>query len=282
VWENRLVDHAVDQLLANAHFTVMRLDDGAGAQVAVYDTPTGRLIGKRRFGPEGTQTMLCNVALSEEATLVMTLFGKVVVKDLYDAWKPQPTVLDPQVRDNGNFADMNQPSQLIVEAGRVAALYDAGQYLRGYDLSKASDATNPLQTGARISAVSLQMVGPRVFVLTTDQMRQYNLQDPTDTSFSDPGVVSFEPRHARDLMLGKDYAIILYEPVDRGPAGSPLVELACYNRGPVKGSTRETDYCDYSLPIQPRIGITDWTAAEGGFYYLTKDNTLHLLRGARQ
>jgi outer membrane protein assembly factor BamB len=283
VWENRLVDHAVDQLLANRHFTVMRLDDGAGAQVAVYDSPTGRLIGKRRFGPEGSQSMLCNVALSEEATLVMTLYGKVVVKDLYDAWKSQPTALDPQVRDNGNFADMTQPDQLIVKAGRVAALYDSGQYLRGYDLSKNSDATNPLQTGARIpTGVSLQMVGPRVFVLTSDQMWQYNLQDPTDNNSTNADIVSFEPKHAIKLMLGKDYAIVLYSPVDRGPAGSPLVMLACFNRAPVKpGSTRESDYGDYCPPIQSHIGITDWAAADGGVYYLTKDGALHLLRGSR-
>jgi hypothetical protein len=29
-------------------------------------------------------------------------------------------------------------------------------------------------------------------------------------------------------------------------------------------------------------GVTDWLCSDGAVYYLTKDNNLHILRGARQ
>jgi hypothetical protein len=285
VWQTRLIDRAVDQLLANPHFTVLRIDDPGGAQIAVYDTPTGRLIGKRRFGPENSQTQLVNVALSEEATLALTLYSRVVVKDLYDAWKPAPVELVAQTnRDAAPFVGMNGADQLAVKGGRLVCLYDSGSYARAYDLSKNADPTNPLATAATSSDVGFQMVGSRMFIRTSSRMLQYNLQDPTDHYEQDPGIVSFPPK-VRQLLLGKDYAIVVNDSVDRGPAGSPYSVLVAYRRALIPGKTRERGDADYDVAepsVRPsNIGITDWLSAEGGVYFLTKDGNLHLLRGAR-
>ncbi len=283
IWQSRLIDRAVDQLLANAHFTVVRLDDASGSQIVVYETPTGRLIGKRRFGPDNSQNQLVNVALSEEATLALTLYSRVVVKDLYDPWRPAPVELVAQAnRDAAPFVGMNQADQLVVKSGRLVCLYDNGSYARAYDLSKNADPTNPLQTGASTNAVSLRVVGKRVFILTSSMMIQHNLDDASDYYSSEPGLVQFVPPRVRRLLLGRDYAIVEYDPVDRGPAGSPVVQLVCYRRALIKQTTREGDTPDYFPLIHSSAGITDWLGADGGVYYLTKDNNLHLLRGARE
>jgi outer membrane protein assembly factor BamB len=282
-WQTRMIDHGVDQLLANAHFTVLRMDDPGGSQLAVLDTPTGRLIGKRRFGPEGSPNQLINAALSEEATLAMTLFGRVVVKELYDPWKVAPIEPPAQSnRDQAPIGSLTQPDQLLVKAGQLVWLYDNGRYARGYDLSKSSDPTNPLQTEANTPAVSLRMVGSRVFILTSNQLREYNLADPTDHFEANPNVAEWIPARAwPHLLLGTDYAVVIYDPVDRGPAGSPWVKLACYRREQIKGSTRESYMVDYVPRIDSPAGIIDWQETDGGVYYLTKDNKLNMYRGAR-
>jgi outer membrane protein assembly factor BamB len=282
IWQTRLSDTKVDQLLANAHFTVIRIDDPGGSQIAVYDTPTGRLIGRRRFGPDASQNQLVNVALSEEATLAMTLYAKVVVKDLYDPWRAAPKDLVAQANDAAPYVGMSLPDQLLVKGGRLVCLYDSGSYARGYDLSTNAEPTYPLQTQANTTTVSLRMVGSRVYILTSNRMLQYNLADATDHFSATPEIVEFVPPRTRALMLGKDYAMVLYDPVDRGPAGSPMVALACYRRALIKGTTRERDDADYCPTVHSSVGMTDWLATEGGVCYLTRDGNLHVLRGARQ
>ncbi len=248
----------------------------------MFDTPTGKLIGKRRFGPENSPTQLINVALSEEATLAITLYSQVKVKDLYEPWKTAPVELQAQAnRDAAPYVGLNQPDQLVIRAGRLVTLYDGGAYARGYDLSKNADPTNPDATQANSNQVSLQLVGKRVFILTSSRMVQHNLEDAADHFTGDPNIVDYGPR-ARELWVGKDYAVVLYDPVDRGPAGSPLQTLVAYRRELIRNTTREGDNADYVVPISSRAaGITDWLPVNGGMCYLTKDGNLHLLRGAR-
>jgi hypothetical protein len=39
---------------------------------------------------------------------------------------------------------------------------------------------------------------------------------------------------------------------------------------------------DYDVSVRSSSGITDWLAADGGIYYLSKDGKLHFLRGGRE
>lgn len=293
VWQIRPSDHAVDELLANAHFTVTRIDDPIGSLIAVFDTATGRVIGRRSYGAENTNTQrqLVNVALSEEATLAVTLQTQVMVKDLYDPWKAPFSELVAQAnRDNAPYVGLNQSDQLLIRGGRLVCVYDSGQYVRGYDLSRSGDPTNPLATEADSVAVNLQLVGPRVFIVTSNGMHQYNLAEagyyPQGSGSGDhyeqegDGMTGFPPK-VRGMFVGKDYAIVVNDAVDRGPLGSPLTVLVAFRRALVPGKTRESGNVAWNPSISSPIGITDWLCSDGAVYYLTRDNNLHVLRGSR-
>ncbi len=282
-WQTRTADHAIDELLANPHFTVARLDDSGGAQVVVYDTTTGKVIGRRRFSAESTPGQLVNVALSEESTLAFTLYNRILLKDLYDPWKTAPIELTARAnQDNALFVGLTQPEQLLVSGGRLVCLYDGGRFLRGYDLTGAVDPTPPLNTASNSPSVWLQVVGPRVFVLKTTGMKRYNLADPADHD-SDP-VKSLDGDNIafiRHMLLGKDEAVLLDERIDRGAAGSPNVRIMAYGRAKVPGKNVETGKLDFDRSVRSPSGITDWLAAEGGLYCLNKEGRLSFLRGGR-
>src|ERR1019366_4979952 len=99
---------------------------------------------------------------------------------------------------------------------------------RAYDLSRNGDPTNPLATGANTSVVSIRLTGPRLFIVTSSKMHQYNLTDPTD-NYEAALQRDFALPRVRGMMLGKDHAIVIDDPVDRGPAGSPVVRLVAIN-----------------------------------------------------
>ena len=265
----------------NPHFTVARLDDAGGSQIAVYDTPTGRTIGRRRFGADATAMQLVNLALSEEATLVVTLYNQLMYKDLYEDWKtPLLPLVAQNNRDVAPYLGLTQPDQLLVHGGRVATLYDAGGLARAYDLSTSGDPTDPKNTKGTSTTVSMRMIGPRLFIQAQRGIQEYNLQDSSEHYEGTIGESDFSPK-VHGVMLGKDYVIVINDPVDRGPVGQPFVVLGAYRRTLPAGSTRELGEPDYTPRVRSSAGVTDWIGADGGVYYLTKDNNLHLLRGSR-
>jgi outer membrane protein assembly factor BamB/tetratricopeptide (TPR) repeat protein len=289
LWQTRPADHAVDQLLANAHYTVVRIDDPTGSLLAVFDTPTGKAFGRRVFGAEGSPRQLVNAALSEDSMLALTLFNAVIIKDLYDPWKAAFIELNAVAnRDSAPFVGLNQNDQVLIKAGRLACVYAGGQQARAYDLSKNADPSNPLQTETDTPAVTLQMVGYRLFIVTPSNMHQYGLQAPgiyPNTSgetdhFWMNNAVRFPPK-VRALFLGRNHALVINDSVDRGPLGSPLMALVFLRRALVHDTTRASGNIDWVKYVsQPDSGITDWTCGEGSLYYLTRDNNLHERRGA--
>ncbi len=281
VWQTRPVDHTADALMANPHFTAVRLDDSAGSQIAVYDTQTGRVVGRIRFGAEGSATQLVNAALSEEGTLAMTLFNQLMIKDLYDKWSLPAVTLGAQSnRDIAPYTGMTQSDQLLIHGGRIACLYDAGAFARAWDLATAHDPTDPKSTGPNNGFVSMRMIGPRLYIQTGRELRQYNLADATDHYVATTGESDFPPR-LHQVMLGRDFSLTINDPVDRGPAGQPFVKLAAYERAPIT-QAKEFGEALYLTTIRDQAGIMDWIGNEGGVAYLTKDNVLHLRRGTRK
>ncbi len=91
------------------------------------------------------------------------------------------------------------------------------------------------------------------------------------------------PPKIRELFLGKSHAILLDDPIDRGPAGSAFVRLLVFRRGPIsKSNSHESSLLDHYPQIKDSAGIMAWQPVDGGLYYLTGDQRLHLLQGAQQ
>ena len=293
-WQAKLSpDRPVDELLANRRFVVARLDDTSGSQLAVVEAATGRLVGRRRFGAEGSPNQLFNAALSEDATLVFTLARQVMTIDLDDSWRTVPVEVPAprSMPDAMGFAGLTQPEQLIVAGGRVIALYTSsgggGPMVRGFDLSNTTEATRPLATGAvstadgaGAGAVSLQLVGSQLFAVHSDGFRRYNLAG-SEKDHAEGGSGSLmsrlgTPVQIKGFLIGSDYVMAVNRPnVDNGPAGAPVVTVLFLDRNPAPSSGVESDYEGAeSGRIKPDGGTTDWAAVDGGFASLTGRHTL--------
>ena len=310
VWRTRVETRAADHLLANPHFVVARFDDPNSSEVMLLDALTGKLLGTRRFGTAGTPGQLVDVALSEEGTLAITLNGRLLTKDLYEPWKLPPVELvgGPDSAGPASFAGMTGERQLLMHHGRVLALYDAGAFLRVHDLSArnataaAADGTppaesEPLSTGSTTPAVALYPVGSRVYALTSTSFAQYNLAFSGDHYLADPYDMDIPPR-LQDLLIGQDYAVAINQPrasmplsalpptalpanLPAGkpvPAGQALSLLLAYSRSPVSAANpRESGKLDFAPTRRDAAGVTAWQALDGGFAFLTGDQTLHVL-----
>jgi outer membrane protein assembly factor BamB/tetratricopeptide (TPR) repeat protein len=281
VWQTQLSNSPITQLLANPHFTVARLDDSSGMQLVVFETSTGQVIGRRKFGAQDTPSQLVNAALSEDGSLAFTLSNRLLVKDLYEPWKIPPTDLTgkPDV-DPPAFSGLNLPDQLLIQAGRVVALYDGGKFVRVQDLASNQGAGNPLATRAETNNVWLRLVGPQLFIVHSKTMARYNLEDASDSGIALEEDLDFTP-HVHEMLLGRDYAILVDYPIEPGPDGSSLVRLLAYRRSPFEAhSTHESGRLDDDPIINNAAHILSWQGVDGGLYYLTGDQKLHFLKGA--
>jgi outer membrane protein assembly factor BamB len=284
VWQIRLGENAVNQLLANPHYTVARMDDPAGSELVAIDTAGGRVIGRRKFGPENSPTQLVNVALSEEGMLAWTVTNKLFVKDLYEPWATKIELGGQDNTDSAPFSGCVGADQLLIREGRVLAAYDGGKFVRVCDLVRApigaDDETDPLATGTNSADFTMRVVGPQLFITHSKSFTRYNLADAADHGAPDPYEMDY-PAHIREMFLGVDYAILLNIPIDRGPAGAPLMLLLAYRRAPFSSqSARESGVLDYVQTITDPAGILSWQPVNGGMYYLSGDQKLHLLQSA--
>jgi hypothetical protein len=285
-WQIRLSENAVNQLQANSHFTVARLDDAEGSSIVVLDTASGNLIGRRKFGPDNSPTQLVNTALSEEGMLAWTLTNKLFVKDLYEPWATAPAEISG--KDNTEAAPYTGcagADQLIVRGGRVVAAYDGGKFIRVCDLihglAGQADEGDPLASGTNTADFTMRIVGSQLFVTHSKSFARYNLADAADHDAPDAYDLDYVP-HIREMFLGVDHVVLLNCPIDRGEAGSPFVQLLAYRRAPSSSqSTRESGVLDYAQTISDPAGIVSWQAVNGGLYYLSGDQKLHLVQSAR-
>jgi outer membrane protein assembly factor BamB len=284
VWQARLVDKAIDRLDVNSHFTMARLDDAAGSQIVVLDTDTGHIIGRRKFGADNSTNQLVNAALSEEGMLAFTLSNRLLVKDLYEPWKTAPSELTGKANaDVMSFIGLTQPNQLMVRNGRVISLYDSGKFARVHELVTSGEAGVPLGTGAESNnAVGLQLAGEQLYINNGKTLWHYNLADPNDHFSTDAYDLDYPPR-IRDVFIGKENAILLDDPIDRGPSGSTFVTLLIHSLRPIDAvNNKESGNLDYDVLVKDATGITAWQPVDGGIYYLAGNQKLHFLQGARE
>ena len=287
-WQARPSDRAADAVLANGHYAVVRLDDGGGSQVVVYDVPTGRTIGRRRFGSAGQPNQLVNVALGEEATLVVTRANSIEVKDLYDPWRdPMTPLVARSMPDTTDYAGLTQPDQLLVQAGRVVALYASGGNWRAWDLAQTTQEASPPMVASTAAVATgtpnvwLRLDGPRLLVVQpTTGVSQFNLDNPGDVVRPDDQVNGNRSPRICGVMVGREHVIAIDSETDRGPAPSPAVNVLCYSRALVPGTTRTNGNLDFYPHQTSRVGIGDWIGVDGGVYFLNGQQ-LVFKRGGR-
>ena len=289
-WQSRPADRPADAVQANGSFAVARFDDPAGSLLVVYDVPTGRVVGRQKFTPDGTEGQLVNAALGEEGLLALTLAQAVEVKDLYDPLSARPTRLRVQANpDRTVFAGLTGPDQLLVAAGRVVALYAGGRNWQAFDLTRPGGGPTPpmalaSQAASMAGSASVRLEGSRLLGIHPGGLVQANLADPEDLCVTSGDMILPHPPHVRDALVGVGHVILLDDPVDRGPAASPNVTLLAVSRAARPNSTRVSGLLDFAPPMNvERVGgIADWAGVDGGVYFLTGDHRLILRRGSRE
>jgi hypothetical protein len=215
------------------------------------------------------------------------------------------------------FAEMTDPDQLLIADGRVLALSDRGRFLRVYRLNNnqpgGADADRPgargragggmgdsygtgfLDIPARRNANApgeirlphLLADGPMVYIIGPRSLQAYNLDKPQQRW---TGSLDLPRTNLLDAMLTRDFVLAVNDPMRRAAeagadhpewnVNSPVspVELLAYSRQMTANG--ESGRRDYDPAISSPSGIVAWQVADGGFYYLTADHTLHVLNGS--
>jgi outer membrane protein assembly factor BamB len=303
VWQNRLADRAVSRLEATGDFTVVLCGDDAAARLVVLNTTTGELIAHKVFTadsyPGQPADFPINLALGADGTLAYTLEDRVVLCDLYEAGRDEngrESGLDhvsptPELPGKPQlFEGMNKPGQLVIHAGQVLALAEGGRTLCGYTVDGAdfrrfevTDDQKQVQSVQMVLAAGdgddqaqLRIGGRYIYSWGSRWLTAYNLDNP-ETSWGPPEDLQPTPGSTGNLLLGRDYLVMLNQPPDAG-----AWRMWAFWRAPVPGKpTEETGALVYQMDLGDPHGIIAAEAVDGGVVYLDGDHTLHFLRGNR-
>jgi len=309
LWQVRLTDRPLDRIVANDDFTVVRLTDDTAVRLAALDTATGEIRGSKSFSAQNGNVPI-NMALAADGTLVYTLTDKLCIQDLYKPWTSDS---DKELASSSGappYVGAMEPDQLVIADGRILALSDNGseKYINLYSLETGQPITlryrNPeggdQEIDRRLTAgkswnVTLRLVGPHLYVITPGQAFGYNLDKPEQTWATLPDMLPLV--NVQDVVAGKQHlAVIEEEPTRQGraaargnggaqpvvnsvPASSYVVYL--FRRAAISPTNpAESGAIDYLEHITDAAGILPtWQAVDGGFYYVTADNKLHMLKG---
>jgi outer membrane protein assembly factor BamB/tetratricopeptide (TPR) repeat protein len=309
LWQVRLTDRPLNRIVANDDFTVVRLTDDTAVRLAALDTATGEIRGSKSFSAQNGNVPV-NLALAPDGTLVYTLPDKLCLQDLY---KPWTTDSDREVSSTSGappYVGAMEADQLVIADGRILALSDNGseKYINLYSLETGQPITlryrNPQggnqEIDRRLTAgkswnVTLRLVGPHLYVITPGQAFGYNLDKPEQTPWALPAD-SLPLVNVQEVAPGQRYLAVIEEETNhpaRAPAGGNGAQPAA-NNAPAPGYTvylfrrtsisatnpAESGVLDYQLHIADPAGILPtWQAVDGGLYFVTADNKLHMLKG---
>jgi outer membrane protein assembly factor BamB len=296
-WQTR-VGGAVNPLLANDDFTVVRTQDGQAAEIQVYNSFSGELLGRKTFGID-TAAYPINLALAADGTLVYTLPGQLCIQDLFEA------NLSPQGMEPGVAKDVelpNQPpmflgsgrpeaEQLLIHGGRVFAVANSGKEVRIFSIDTGdlwqSEGTHGLETAGVVATqstsanVRLHISGNYLFVFSPRNLITYRI-DPPKPGWDwkdDPTRVT----NYKQILFGKDYLALVDRP---GPPATESnrpgtrVTLNFFNRMVKDLPDEEAGF----LLFNPEFPVIDdnlaLQAVDGGIAYFT-GHTIQFLVGAR-
>jgi len=301
VWQTRVSSHAVDTLLANDDFTVVRFHDELNVQMIVLRSFSGELAGRKSF-PVESNVCPVNMALGADGTLVYTLPDRLCIQDLYEAnlgdqgmepkFSTTPSPGTPAI-----FFSLNQPNQLIIHSGRAFAVSDQGRLVRIYSLDTGklwhyhspdanAEVDGPLGTDSSGSSnVTLHISGNFLYVLSPQNLMVYRVDFP-DVKWYTFSSMS-EPRNFEQVLFGKDYLVILDRrppPLTVSNKRSDHVRLLSCSRAPYKskyGPEGESGRLVYDPEVTGLHGADAWQAVDGGIVYFS-GGTVHTLLGARR
>jgi outer membrane protein assembly factor BamB len=284
-WQERFADHGVDRVAATPDFTVIKTSDDSTVQLVVLDTSTGRLLARRFFTIDSGEFPI-NLAVDNDGTLAYTTATRIVTHDLFEA------ATDPNLQNIQNpqeamqerpFTDLVRPGQLLLHDGQILAIADGGASLRGYSAQTGAlreytqdSRLTPmvLPTERHSDDVLLRIGGDNVYVWSGDSIVSYNTDNP-ELCWSAPNIGA--PGTARQLLLGKDYLVLLNQsPATNDP---PSWTLSAFSRAPVGDQSAESGLLVWQPTMTDPSGILSWQPVDGGFCYLAGDHTVHWLAG---
>jgi outer membrane protein assembly factor BamB len=296
-WQTR-VGGAVNPLLANDDFTVVRTQDGQIVQIQVYNSLSGELLGKKSFGLE-TQTYPINLALAADGTLVYTLPGQLCIQDLFEA-NLSAQGMEPDVAKDVEFPNQPpmfpgsgqpEPQQLLIHGGRVFALANSGKEIRIFsidtgELWQTEERNGPQTTGvvptqSTSAKVRLHISGNYLFAFSPRNLITFRI-DPPKPGWNwkyDPTRVT----NYQQILFGKDYLALVDRPgppaTESNRPGNRLT-LNFFNRMVKELPDEEAG----ALIFNPELSVIDDNLAlqpvEGGIAYFT-GHTIQFLMGAR-
>jgi len=290
IWQTCLARQPIDRLLANEDFTVLRTNEDNGVSLMAIDNYDGQVHWRRSFSQEAGMTPI-NIALSPDGLLVWLMPDRICAKDLYEPGDEakfgetpvQPA--DPNVQTTGLYVGNTASDGLLIAGGRIITLRNGGRFLSIHSCETGAIIGKPLSTNpgpAGRPKVSLRIEGNFLYAVSSKNIIAYNLDVPADINWG--SVQSLD--QVRETLFGSDYLILADEV---GPARRPadaqgiVYRLYAFSRTrhDDAGHMRESGRMDRDTPISDPAGITQWQAADGGIYYLSGDQKLHLLKGGR-
>jgi outer membrane protein assembly factor BamB len=293
-WQTRLADRAASNLVANDDFTCLRILTDTSCQLVVIDTYSGTLLARKSFAID-QGNMPLNIALAADGTLVWTQPDRICIKDLYEKGL-DPTRQSPASADNMPiFVGATRADQLLVSNGTIAVVADNGQFIHLYSLEtgllrhntdNGQDVECRLATNASDWNVSLLAVGQRLYGYSPKTLVSYNIDHPDGSPIlkdQDGANYNFEA-----AFPGQDYLIMIDQPLQRITEGNkalPYAMVQAFSRTTrldANGIAQESGVRGFADKIADPAGITAWQAVDGGLAYVSGDQKLHWLRGARE
>ena len=242
-------------------------------------------------------TGLVNLALASDGKLIYLLIDRVECKDLFEPGDRLAYSVQVRRSDgNGAFIGAIQPDQLLLSNGRIIAVSDEGRFMRVYSLDDGRMLHSPgaavaegidntvagLKTKAADWQVTLAAAGSFVYAFGPHSLVGFNLDHLGDTPY-DPLEKDDE---AQNLVIGKDYLLLLAKnaPSDRPMMHTqfPTAMAACSYSRAVTRDGRESGLFAARDAFSSPAGIQSWQAVDGGIYYLTGDQKLFFMKGARE
>jgi len=295
-WQTR-VGGAVNPLLANDDFTVVRTQDGQTVQIQVYNSLSGEMLGRKSFGLD-TQSYPINLALAADGTLVYTLPDKLCIQDLFEA-NLSPQGMEPGIAKDAELP--NQPpmflgsghpeaAQLLIHGGRVFAVANSGKEVRIFSIDTGElwqsegrdglETTGVDPTRSTSGNVRIHVSGNYLFAFSPRNLIAYRI-DPRK-----PGLDTLDPTKVtnyQQILFGRDYLALVDRPgppaTESNRPGNRLT-LNFFNRMVKNLPDEEAG----ALIFNPELSVIDDHLAlqgvEGGVAYFT-GHTIQFLMGAR-
>ncbi len=292
LWQTRLVDRPFSRFEFNDDFAVLSTGDDVESSLLAIDTFNGQVV--YRYSASVTDTTRnrppVNFGLAADGTLVVVLPDTLIGKDLFDssgALRFNVSVRD--VSSRPALTGATNPDHLLIADGRILIVAESGLSVRVHSLETGRILKNeraelrlPAGTGNNWQ-VKMRLLGSRLYTMGVRSVHAYDLDRVTNPQLwkqGDDGSPAL-----RDLVLVQDAAISINEPASAAPQippNRPLpgIRVRVYSRQPVADAP-EAGLLTHDVLISDAAGVTAWQVVDGGFYYLSANNTLHFMKGAQ-